>query len=384
MTVHINARFLTQTTSGVQRFARGWLGALDARLASDPALAARLGPMRAWVPAGRPIQEDPGWSQITLSPLPGAKGHIWEQTVLARQVGSDPLLSLCGSGPLACRNQLLVLHDANIWTNPHAFSPAYRWFHRPMRAQLAHRVRSLATVSAYSAQTLAAHLCVPTDRFHLLSNSADHITAVTPDPDALHRHGLTHGRFMLTVGNMTPNKNLARMVQAVHRLPDDAPILAVAGTAATGMRNDPLSGSDRVRPLGRLEDTDLAALYRGAAGFVWPALSEGFGIPPLEAMAMGVPVLSSDRTAMPEVLGDAPLYFDPENVEDITRALKRLITMPEAERAAMVRKGHTRANCYSWAAGVDALVEIIADLQTTAATTERSWQQIRPYAVPSN
>lgn len=93
MTVHINARFLAQTTSGVQRFARGWLGALDARLASDPALAARLGPMRAWVPAGRPIQQDPGWSQITLSPLPGAKGHIWEQTALARQVGSDPLLS---------------------------------------------------------------------------------------------------------------------------------------------------------------------------------------------------------------------------------------------------------------------------------------------------
>lgn len=384
MTVHINARFLTQTTSGVQRFARGWLGALDARLASDPALAARLGPIRAWVSAGRPIVEDPAWSQITLSSLPGGKGHAWEQTALARRVGSDPLLSLCGSGPLACRNQLLVLHDANIWTNPKAFSPAYRWFHRPMRARLAHRVRCLATVSAYSARTLAGYLRVPTDRFHLLPNSADHITAVVPDPDALRRYGLTHGRYLLTVGNLTPNKNLARLVQAMHRLSDAAPILAVAGTAATGMRTGSLTGSDRVHLLGRPEDADLAALYNGAAGFVWPALSEGFGIPPLEAMAMGVPVLSSDRTAMPEVLGNAPLYFDPENVGDIARALSRIITMPEAERAMMVRKGHARANRYSWAAGVDALVEIIANLQATAPMSGHATQRIRPYAVPSN
>lgn len=114
----------------------------------------------------------------------------------------------------------------------------------------------------------------------------------------------------------------------------------------------------RAAALERVPDADLPGLYAGAAAFVFAALHEGFGIPPLEAMRLGVPVLYARSGAMSEVLGDAPLWFNPRNGVDMRDALKWFAQMGAGERAAMIRAGHEQAARYSWRRNALALAEV--------------------------
>ena len=342
--VSVNARFLTQPLSGVQRYATEILSALDRLLPDDYPVIPAFHP-------GPPLAAPPPWRILRPTPLDGPRGHLWEQLALARAARGTRLLSLCGSGSLLHRDQVIVIHDANIWDAPDSFPRLYRSFHAAMRPRLAARVRTTATVSRAAAEALAPRLGQPVARLAVIPNAAGHLAATPPDPSVLFRHGLAPGGYFLAIGNQSPNKNLARLVAAhadarVLR-PAIAP-LAVAGGAAPGLSAAPLSPRPGLVLLGRVTDGELSALYNGARAFLWPSLSEGFGIPPLEAMQQGLPVLSSHSSAMPEVLGDAPLYFDPRDSQDITRSILCFDGLGAADRAAMVTRGVARAAARSW------------------------------------
>lgn len=362
--LHVNGRFLTQPLSGVQRYALQLLGAFDALLAADPALAARMGAgaegIPVWYPAGVTLTTTPPWRVLRPRPLAGRSGHAWEQMTLGRRVGRDYLVSLCGSGPLMVRNQLLVIHDANIWTIPEAFSKSYKLFHKTMRPLLVRRVTDLGTVSRFSAEELAQFLPVQSGRFWVIYNSAEHILAAEEDPGVLERHGLNPRGYLLAVGNQSPNKNIATAVAALEALPEGSPPLAVAGGFAPGVAQSALVESNRVKLLGRVSDAELKTLYGQAQAFVWPSRREGFGIPPLEAMYQGTPVLSSDRTAMPEVLGDAVLYFDPDSVDSLAACLGDFLSRDVEAQAALGAAGRARAAEFSWEASARRLIDLVA------------------------
>jgi glycosyltransferase involved in cell wall biosynthesis len=253
---------------------------------------------------------------------------------------------------------VLALHDANIYDIPDAFSRPYRMWHRALRPRLARRAAALITVSRFSARALAGHLGVPEARFHIVPNGADHIHRVAPDPSVLRRHGLAPQGYLLSVGNQSPNKNIARLI-AAHGAADGLPLVVVGG-GVPGVACATVCASGRVRLPGRVSDGQLRALYDGAAGFVFPSLYEGFGIPPLEAMACGVPVLAARGTALPEVLGDAALWFDPRDTADITRALCRFAGLTAAERAILIAKGRARARSFTWDASAVRLMQVLA------------------------
>ncbi|KUJ73198.1 hypothetical protein AVO45_15775 [Ruegeria marisrubri] len=368
MTIYVNARFLTQPLSGVQRYARELLAALDRALAADPDLRRRLGPVVALHPA-EPVA-DPGWTVIERRPVPDGNGHLWEQAALARAARDGVLLSLGNSGPLLHRRQVICFHDANVWLVPEAFSLRYRMLHRVLRPQLARRAAALITVSRYSASELAARLRVGTDRFSVIPNSAVHIRSVAPDASALQRHGLKRAGYLLTVGNRSSNKNISRLV-AAHRLAGPAlPQLVIAGGAVPGLAR---AGDETgARFLGRVTDGELRALYEGAAGFVFPSLYEGFGIPPLEAMELGVPVLAARDSALPEVLGGAPIWFDPRDEVDMARALRNFAGLSTADRAAMVAAGRKRALAFTWEASAARLAKLLEQLQQPVGRTSVS------------
>jgi glycosyltransferase involved in cell wall biosynthesis len=157
--------------------------------------------------------------------------------------------------------------------------------------------------------------------------------------------------YVLAVGTLEPRKNLERLIRAWVDLPeavrgdhvlalvgprgwDDAPILAAARDAGA-------------RLIGRVSDEELRALYAGATAFAYPSLYEGFGLPPLEAMAAGAPVLTSDVSSLPEVVGDAALLVDPTDVAAIGAGLTRLLTEPELV-ADLRARGRARAATFSW------------------------------------
>ena len=114
--------------------------------------------------------------------------------------------------------------------------------------------------------------------------------------------------------------------------------------------------------LGRVPDADLRGLYEGAVGFVFPSLFEGFGIPPLEAMQLGLPVLCARTSALPEVLGQAPLWFDPRDVGDMIGVLRRFAHMPDQDRRAMQVMGRAIAAQYRWSTSAKKLLDVLGGI----------------------
>src|SRR5262249_42286431 len=175
---------------------------------------------------------------------------------------------------------------------------------------------------------------------------------------AAERYGLT-SPFLLFVGTLEPRKNLRALLEAYRRLlsshtgEGDAPTLAVAGARGWWYRDlyrlaRELGLDGRVRFLGRVPDADLPPLYSAAAAFVYPSLYEGFGLPPLEALACGTPVVCSDRSSLPEVVGDAGLLVDPTQPAALAGALARILDDP-ALRQELRGRGLERAARYTWA-----------------------------------
>ncbi|QFS84998.1 glycosyltransferase family 1 protein [Roseivivax sp. THAF197b] len=357
MSLAINARFLTQPVSGVQRYAREVLGALDALLVEDPELAQRLGPVTAYTPH-RPVA-DPDWSQIKLEVLEGARSHLWEQTTLLRATRQTRLLSLGNSGPLLHPHQIVAFHDTHLWDMPDAYDWRYRLWHKTLRGPLARRAAKTVTVSAHSANALAARLRLPEARFRIVPNAADHILRQVDDPSICARYDLAPRRYLLSVGNASENKNIPRLLEAHARIPDALPLVIVGGDAPGLAKVGLTPQGAGARLIGRVADSELANLMRYAGGFVFPSLHEGFGIPPLEAMALGVPVAAARSGALPDVLGTAPLWFEPRNTDDIARALSDLGTLSSSRRIAMIQDGLRQSSRYRWRSSAQDLVHVL-------------------------
>ena len=230
------------------------------------------------------------------------------------------------------------------------------------------RADRLITLSEYMRQALIAHFSIEPARITAIHLGADERyrprTAAETRP-VLEAFGLEHGRYILSVATIEPRKNLIRLLHAYARL---SPALrqryplVLAG--ATGWRSsafaaeaERLAGSNQVRLLGYVPADALPHLYAGAALFPLVSLYEGFGLPAVEAMASGVPLLSSTLSALPEVVGAAALYADPENVEEITLGIERLLK-DDALRTGLVAAGLVRAAGYQWQTCVDRTVEI--------------------------
>lgn len=235
--------------------------------------------------------DTPGWQLLRLRHVPGGSGHLWEQGALWRASREGVLISLGNSGPPMHRAHVLCLHDANLWEIPDAYAARYRLGHRFLRPRLARRAAALLTVSHHSAKMLARRLSIDENRFRILPNSADHMLRLPPAPDVPARYGLTPGGYFLSVGNRSPNKNLRGLIAAHAACGTKVPPLVLVGGDVPGLVAEGVGDTGRVRALGRVPDCDLRGLYEGASAFVFSALHEGFGIPPLEAMRLKVPVI---------------------------------------------------------------------------------------------
>lgn len=248
-----------------------------------------------------------------------------------------------------------------------------RWRRWMLRRQVEGRFRAIArradlvlTNSQFTASELTRVLGVPPARIRVTLLGADDLGS-SPDPvgDAalLQRLGLEGRPFFLAVGADEPRKNLDRLREAfaavsAHR-PDAA--LVLCGPGHELAERAAAAGQGRVVCPGYVDDRDLAALYRGAVGLVFPSLYEGFGLPVLEAMAAGTPVVCSTAASLPEVAGDAALLVDPTDTGGLAAAMRRLLAEP-ALRADLVARGRRRAAAFRWDDTARATLAAFAEL----------------------
>jgi glycosyltransferase involved in cell wall biosynthesis len=275
------------------------------------------------------------------------QGQAWEQLDLPRAARELPLVSLCNTAPAWRENQLVVIHDAATAANPGNFSLAFRSWYRVLIATLMRRARVVASVSKFSADELKRHFGARARGIEVIHESGEQILRSAADTSIIERLGLNGRRFVLAVGNRSPNKNFGAVLNALALL-DDPDLLLVSAGGGNGRVFAGAALSDaRLVNAGFVSDAELRALYEHAQCFVFPSLYEGFGLPPLEAMCCACPVIVSDTSSLPEVCGDAALYCDPRDPASLAAQLRRLLESP-ALRAEMREAGACRAAQFSW------------------------------------
>lgn len=252
---------------------------------------------------------------------------------------------------------VLTIHDLGFITRPEFFPPMLRRRLRWLTSWGVRRARSFIANSEETGRVLQEIYGVDPARVTVTPLGVDgcFAQAATPsDPDARARAGVPD-RYLLYVGKLQARKNTARLVRAYSKLVETSsavPDLVLVGRR-TWLSEETFAAlaeskvQSRIHVTGHVDDADLPAIYRGADLFVFPSLYEGFGLPLLEAMVSGLPVVSSDSATLREVGGDAALYFDPLSEEDIADKI-RLMLADGPARAEMVRRGLERARLFSW------------------------------------
>lgn len=328
MTIAVNVRALAQPVTGVQRYTHEIIDLLGNEL-----------------------------SQIAPNkPRAGIEGHMWEQFWLPFLLKDRLLWSPCNTGPLMVEHQVVTIHDISPIDHPEWMSRKFASWYQFMTPRLARRVRRIITDSEFTKERLIDVTGVESGKIVVVPLGVD--KRFCPVNDDMKRHtiatlGLPSATYILSLGSLEPRKNLFRLLEAWRRIeakvPKDIWLFIAGAKGNVSVFNDVKLDviSSRVHFLGRIEDRYLPALYSGALAFVYMSEYEGFGLPPLEAMACGAPVITSNTTALPEVVGEAGLMVSPYDVDAIAEAMLKLIGDSELQ-STLKQKGIERARAYTW------------------------------------
>jgi len=316
--------------------------------------------------------------EIGVVALPETPIWHWEQFLLplwCRNNKVDLLHMVTNRGPIINWGfrKTHVVHDTiglhqKKWKGGifKAFlSSTYNRLTIPLSARIADQI---ITVSNFSKNLILQDLRIPETKVHVIYNGVDTLF-FTPDPACINKFRLRTNGFVFHLGFLEPRKNTRRVVEAYGRispkLRDQFP-LVIAGLSEMAqevflplIKNLNLEQNTILLPY--VSDKELAGLYSSCAVFVWPSLWEGFGLPVIEAMAAGAPVITSNTTSLPEVAGDAALLVNPESVDEITDATVLLLEQQNLRRELSL-KGMKRARLFQWSKTVEETVKVWRDV----------------------
>lgn len=272
-----------------------------------------------------------------------------------------------------CRS-VVTIHDCIHLMFPQDFPGRVSHFYAKVQLWVAtHRSDRVLTVSETSKQDILRRFRIPADKVTVIYNAIDERLTVPPaaeDFERVRNRYQLKNPFALYVGNIKPHKNLERLIEAFRELRQETAFesltLVIIGDEISryqGLRRAVHTHKlhKHVRFLGFVAPATLAVLYRLAGVFVFPSLYEGFGLPPLEAMYVGTPVVTSNVSSLPEVVGDAAVLVDPYSTASIAEGMRKALT-DEALRATLRRSGMARAREFSWARSVEQIHAVYTDV----------------------
>lgn len=310
-----------------------------------------------------PAFDAPNVELVSVAHARGVVRIGWQLALLQRKLKLDLLhmqyrLPLVPLGNCAC-----TIHDTLFETHPQFFDAGFVRMSRLTSRHAVQRAKLLFTVSEFSRQEIARLYDIDPARIAITTNAIDNQRFFPGLEGAEHVRslGLEPGRYVCTVGRLEPRKNHMNLLRAYALLPQPRLPLVIIGQRdfhSDGIFSlvRELGLESQVRFLEKVPDQALPALLRHAAVFAYPSFAEGFGMPVAEAMACGVSVVTSSTTALREVAGDAALTADPNNPQEIARAIGHLLADPAA-RAQAVERGLRQVRRFDWLRAAEVLVD---------------------------
>jgi glycosyltransferase involved in cell wall biosynthesis len=316
---------------------------------------------------------------IALEVQPAPFGVIWQQLQLPRRLARgdvdlfwSPLMTLPLSSRVESLPAVVTIHDLTVLLYPETHTAKVRLSLLPFLERSLERARRIVAVSQATAADLAFHFPATAPRVRVVHEGVDPAFAPAPPEEVavIRRELGAPDGYILYIGTLEPRKNVGVLLSAWEALVQEDPAtppLVLAGSSGWHSRRllariAALGEAHRggVRFLGRVETERLVRLFQGARAFAYPSLYEGFGLPPLEALASGVPTVVSDAASLPEVVGDAAFTVAPQDVDGLAAALKKILDDP-ARAAELSRRGPLRAARFRWEEAARAMAEVFAE-----------------------
>ncbi|MBP0589686.1 glycosyltransferase family 4 protein [Paraburkholderia sp. LEh10] len=353
MAFAINGKFTSQPMTGVQRVAYELTRAMQMRESPGNEL-------EIFVPQNA---MEPGASLKRQRRFPWLRGTLWEQITLPIAARGRTLVNLCNTSPLLKRRQVVMVHDMAVYDVPAGFSKKFLMWYRLCFSILPKLEPQVLTVSAFSKRRICHHLKIDESRIAVIPPGADHLDRVVPDHRVIDRLQIENDAYCVIVGSLDPRKNLQRVLDAIGNLSHlrDVKFVIVGGKNQRIFADEHMEEARLSRQVvwaGFVSDSELKALYEHAGCLVFPSLYEGFGLPPLEAMYCGCPVIASSRTSIPEACGDAAMYCDATSAEDIAEKIS-LMMNNSALRQQYREKGIAHAREYRWDYSAQRLLDVL-------------------------
>lgn len=353
--INVNGRFLTQKTTGTQRYAHEVSRRLI-RMRKD---------IEVLVPPG--VRQIPDEFVVVTRCAGRLQGHLWEQFELGRLANKNRgvLWSPANVGPVGAKRHVVTIHDLFSIRFPEWVGRRFHLWYSLLMPRLTSAASHIVTVSQYSKGVIVETLKVPEEKVSVVYPGVDADFAIA-DANEMFRVRQKYGlpeEFVLTLGSVEPRKNLERVVEAWLRLEEDKPPLIIAGGLGASKvfgRYDAkgLQRHKNIRLIGYVPEEDLPGLYTSATVFVYASLLEGFGLPPLEAVACGATVVTSRTSAMRETSEEEAFMVEPTDVESIANGMAqacrtRRTSAEREERAERVKKR------FDWAYTTERIAEIL-------------------------
>lgn len=353
----INGRFLKQNVTGVQRYATQLTRALEKSFAANNDSDS----LEVVAPSRTPC---PTFTHLPFRETGRRQGQLWEQYSLPRST-TGGILSLCNTGPIVSRKHIVCIHDTNVVLYPQSYSRAFRNYYRMILPVLGRTASAVLTVSKTSADMLVANGIVKSKKIEVIPNGHQHVFDWNASKSRYLKDNPPRRRFVFVVGSRAPHKNLRliyKIAPALEKLGLDIYISGATSSIFSGPPSvsppTPRPGSN-IRHIGYVSDDDLADLYGKATCLLFPSFVEGFGLPLVEAMAMGCPIVSSNTSCMPEICGPHAVLVPPDSPQQWVAGVKTILSRNEKTPQSELIK---HLESFSWKRSAETLHELMADL----------------------
>ena len=341
--IYINARFLTQNITGVQRFAIEISKQLH-----------NLDNSNIQFIAPHNIIHNDLAKELGVKIIGSKTGHLWEQIDLPKylkSIDSPLLLNLANTAPLFYKNKIVTIHDLAFLHHPEWFSKKFTFVYNFIIPKIAKDSKHIFTVSNYVKEDISKSYHIPLNNIRTIYNSYANVFS---------NHDLEKEDYVLSVGSIDPRKNLKSLIDIFQDKTIKLVIVGQQNKVFSALKLEDLPNN--IVFTGYVDDDELVELYNKAKLFVYPSFFEGFGIPPLEAQACGCPVICSDKTSLPEVGKDSVIYCNPYDKNDITEKIDLVLSDDKLQKE-LITKGFQNIKRFSWEKSAQEIIKVIEGLR---------------------